>query len=169
MTRIAQTTSTQSQDATTPAGVTEASLLVVFLVSTAIGASSGLLLGGSLNPVVLAIVAGFLGTVAAGIVRNTLLIQAWGLAGVEDVGTPIVVVIYAAVASLAGSLAAHYITLLGDVAWPTLTGTLAGVLSSALFGLLMVTYPLEPRPCANQKTATSGLEARTHGPTCQGA
>jgi hypothetical protein len=163
MTRIAQTTSTQRQDATTPAGVTEASLLVVFLVSTAIGALSGLLLSGSLNPVVLAIVAGFLGTIAAGIARNTLLIHAWGLAGVEDVGTPIIVIIYAAVASLAGSLAAHYITLLGDVAWPTLIGTLAGALSSVLFGLLIVTYRLEPRQCATQTRATSTLEAGAYG------
>jgi hypothetical protein len=163
MTRIAQTTSTQWQDATTSAGVTEASLLVVFLVSTAIGALSGLLLSGSLNPVVLAIVAGFLGTVTAGIARNTLLIHAWGLAGVEDVGTPIIVIIYAAVASLAASLAAHYITLLGDVAWPTLIGTLAGALSSVLFGLLIVTYRLEPRRRANESKGTSPVEAGTRG------
>ena len=88
------------------------SLIVVLIVSTVIGSLAGLSLGGWLAPVLLAVIAGFLGTIAAGIVRNRLLIDVWGSAGMKDAGTPAIVVTYAAVASLAGSLAADRIALL---------------------------------------------------------
>jgi hypothetical protein len=90
------------------------------------------------------VIAGFLGTVAAGIVRNTLLINAWGAAGVEDAGTPSVVITYAAVASLAGSLAADRIALLIGAMPAIVIGGLAGLLSAVLLGLLMVTYRMNP-------------------------
>lgn len=129
-------------------GLMTASLLVVFLVSTAVGAFVGLALGGIVDPVWLAIIAGFAGTVVAGITRNTLLVNAWGAAGILDVGTPVVVVIYAAVASLAGSLSAYHLTAYAGMAASALLGALAGVLASALFGLLIVTYRMSPNDSA---------------------
>ena len=145
MSSIAANVSARWQDATNLSGVTTASLLVVFLVATAIGAATGLILDSSVTPVALALASGFLGTVVAGIVRNTLLVRAWGVAGVEDTGTPLVVIIYAAVASLAGSLAAYHLAGLAEVMMaPVLIGCLAGVLSAVLLGLLMVTYRMSP-------------------------
>jgi hypothetical protein len=127
-------------------GITTASLLVVTLISTAAGAITGLALEHVVSPVVLAVLAGLIGTLAAGLVRNTLLISAWGAAGIEDVGTPAVVVSYAAVASLAGSLAAFQLMSTSAApAWPPLTGALAGLLSAGLMGLLIVTYRMQPR------------------------
>jgi hypothetical protein len=108
---LTKTISTTWQDATNLSGVASASLVVLCIVSTGIGAITGLALGG-IAPTLLAIIAGSLGTVLASVVRNTLLVHAWGLGGIEDTGTPITVVSYATVASLAGSLAADRIALL---------------------------------------------------------
>ncbi|HXG79432.1 MAG TPA: hypothetical protein VNJ31_08865 [Methyloceanibacter sp.] len=141
---------------TTPAGVTTASLIVVLLVSVVIGALTGLLFDRLVNPLLVAIAAGLAGTVAAGVARNQLLARAWAAAGIEDTGTPIRVTVYAAVASLAGSLAAERLVRLlseapglvvhaqvGDVPGIVL-GAFAGLLSSVLFGLLIVTYRIMP-------------------------
>jgi hypothetical protein len=127
-------------------GITSASLLVVTLVATAMGGFTGLALEGIAHPVSIAILAGLIGTLVAGLVRNTLLISTWGAAGIEDVGTPSVVIRYAAVASLAGSLSAVRI-MSASVApdWPPLTGALAGLLSAGLMGLLIVIYRMQPR------------------------
>jgi len=150
MTSIASRVSRRWEAATNLSGVTTASLLVVLLVSTSIGALVGLALGEWLEPLPLAMIAGFLGTVAAGIVRNTLLIDAWGAVGVEDVGTPVTVITYAVVASLAGSLAADRIALLVGAMPATVIGGLAGVLSAILLGLLMVTYRMNPERPADR-------------------
>ena len=144
MAKTTKTISQQWEEAANLAGVRSASLLVVMLVATAIGALVGLLLGGWLEPVLLAVIAGFLGTITAGIVRNTLLIDAWGAAGVEDTGTPTVVVTYATVASLAGSLAADRIALLVGAMPAVVIGGLAGLLSAVLLGLLMIAYQMNP-------------------------
>jgi hypothetical protein len=129
-----------------PEGIISASLLVVVLVATLGGALTGLALSDAASPVALAVISGLIGTLAAGIIRNTLLITAWGAAGVEDVGTPAVVVAYAAVASLAGSLSAFQLmTAANAPIWPALTGALAGLLSAGLMGLLIVTYRMQPR------------------------
>jgi hypothetical protein len=120
-------------------GVTTASLLVVLLVATASGALAGAIVDHALPPVALAILSGVIATVSAGVVRNTLLVRAWGAAGVHDAGTPASVIVYAAVASLAGSLAAAEIVTSAGLPSPALVGTMAGVLSAALLGLLMVT------------------------------
>ena len=127
-------------------GITTASLLVVTLVGTAMGGLTGLALEGIVKPLAVAILAGLVGTVVAGLVRNTLLVSAWGAAGIEDVGTPAVVISYAAVASLAGSLSAFQIMSASAApTWPPLTGALAGLLSAGLMGLLIVTYRMQPR------------------------
>jgi hypothetical protein len=82
-------------------------------------------------------------------------VHAWGIAGVEDTGTPVTVVTYAAVASLAGSLAADRIALLVGQMPSVVIGGLAGLLSSVLFGLLMLTYRLTPAvPKRNARRAS---------------
>jgi len=144
MTIDVATVSRRWQEDVNLTGLTTASLLVVFLVSTGVGAFVGLALGGAVGAVLLAIVAGFAGTVIAGVVRNTLLVSAWGVAGIRDVGTPVVVVVYAAVASLAGSLSAYHLAEYAAAIDPVFIGALAGALASALFGLLIVTYRMAP-------------------------
>jgi hypothetical protein len=144
MSSITTTVAKSRDDVTSQAGVTTASLLVVLVVATLVGAIVGLALDGTLMPGMAALVAGFVGTIAAAIVRNTLLVKAWGAIGVEDAGTPVTVVIYAALACLAGSLAADRIVLLVGAMPPAVTGALAGFLSAALMGLLICAYRMSP-------------------------
>jgi hypothetical protein len=144
MAKTTRTISQQWKKGTELAGVPTASLLVVMLAATIMGALVGLLLGGWLEPVLVAMIAGFLGTITAGIVRNSLLMDAWGTGANKDTGTPIVVVTYATVASLAGSLAADRIALLIGALPAVVTGGLAGLLSGVLLGLLMIVYQMIP-------------------------
>ena len=139
-----KTVSQQWEDATNLTGVTTASLLVVLVVSTTIGALVGLVLSESIAPGLLALCAGALGAIAAGIVRNTLLVKAWGAVGVADEGTPVALVVNAAFASFAGSLAADRIAIFLGTLPGVVLGALAGLFSALLLGLLMVVYPMNP-------------------------
>jgi tellurite resistance protein TehA-like permease len=123
--------------------MTTASLLIVLIVGTAVGAIVGLALGGAIDPWYLALLAGFLGSTIAVVVRNFILSRGAGL-GPDDSRTPLVVIIFAAIASLgAGSLALQVAEHSGLPA-PTWVGTLAGVFASILLAMLMVTYHTTP-------------------------
>lgn len=74
MPTFARTISARWADATNLSGVTTASLLVVSLVSTVVGAVAGLVLSEWLSVTLVAIMAGFLGTVVTAWLRNTLLV-----------------------------------------------------------------------------------------------
>jgi hypothetical protein len=124
--------------------MTSASLLIVLLVGTAVGALTGLAVGGSLGSLSLAIVAGFLGVIIGVVVRNLILARGAGL-GPDDSKTPIVVIVFAAVASLAASAAALEFAQRSDLAGsPVWIGTLAGLFAAILMAMLMVTYYTNP-------------------------
>jgi peptidoglycan/LPS O-acetylase OafA/YrhL len=111
--------------------ITVASLLIV--VGTAVGAIVGLALGGAIDPWYLALLAGFF-----------ILSRSAGL-GPDDSRTPLVVIIFAAIASLgAGSLALQVAEHSGLPA-PTWVGTLASLFASILLAMLMVTTPRRAR------------------------
>ena len=130
-----------------PQGVTSASLIVVILVAAAVGAVvGGLLEQTGMDRVLLAVVAGFVATMAAVIARNELINRVSG-AGPDDAKIPMVVIVFAVVASLAGSLAANevldgYQEFYSGV-W---VGTLAGLVSAVIMSMLMITYYMNPRP-----------------------
>lgn len=150
MPTFARTISARWANATNLSGVTTASLLVIILVSTVVGAVAGLALSEWLSVTLVAIIAGFLGTMGAAWLRNTLLVQVWEAKGVEDTGTPIAVVIYAAVASLAGSLAVDRVGLFAGAVPGVVTGAFAGLVASALFVLLVVAYRMNPKSPADR-------------------
>ena len=124
--------------------MTSASLLIVLLVATVVGAVTGLAVGTTLGSLSLAILAGFLGTIIGAVVRNLILARGAGV-GPDDSRTPWVVIVYAAVASLAASAAALEIAqrsgLSGSPVW---IGTLAGLFAAILLAMLMVTYHTLP-------------------------
>jgi hypothetical protein len=133
-----------------PPGATSASLIIVILIGAAVGAGVGGLLEGVVaDKAWLAIVAGFVATVVAGIVRNALIHGVSG-AGPDTFKIPGVVLTFSVIASLAGSLAAHEI--LDD--YPTVyeaansgiwLGTVAGIFSCIIMAMLMITFYLHPR------------------------
>lgn len=122
--------------------MTSANLLIVVIVGAIVGALTGLALGGVLTGLYLAVAAGFLGTIVAGIVRNTIMVRAG--AGPDDSRVPTLVLIYSAVASLAGSAAADEVNRASQLASPVWLGTLAGLFSAILLAMLMITYYMNP-------------------------
>jgi hypothetical protein len=124
--------------------MTSANLLIVLLVGTVVGALTGLALGGFVsNPWYLAIVAGFLGIIIAKFVRDFVARRASGL-GPDSSRIPALVLVYAAVASLAGSSAATEVAQQSELTSSVWIGTLAGLFSSILMSMLMITYFTHP-------------------------
>ena len=122
--------------------MTSANLLIVVLVGAVVGALTGLALGGTLSGFYLAVVAGFLGTIVAGIARNEIMKRSG--AGPDDSKIPNLVLVYSAVASLGGSSLADELVRLGGIDSPIWLGTLAGLFSCILLAMLMITYYLNP-------------------------
>ncbi len=121
-------------------GTISASLIVILLVAMAIGALVGLVLSGTnLNSRTVAIIAGLAATVISSIARYKVVFLGAGL-GADDTRVPGVVVAYSAIASVAGSLAAHdlYGSIIGEM--PVLLGALAGLFSAIIMAMLMITY-----------------------------
>ena len=123
--------------------MTSASLLIVLIVGTVVGALTGLFLGGGMEALYLAFLAGFLGTIIAAVVRNYIMVRGSGV-GPDDSRTPVLVIVFSAVASLAGSSAAVEAARLSEVSSPVWVGTLAGLFSSILLAMLMITYHTNP-------------------------
>jgi uncharacterized membrane protein AbrB (regulator of aidB expression) len=129
-----------------PQGVTSASLIVIILVAAAVGAIVGGLLGTNLETAPLALVSGFVATIAAMIVRNKLLNRLTGV-GPDDFRILGVVGLFAIIASIAGSLAAkEVLDQVGGEFSPVWIGTVAGLASAILMSLLMITYHMPPTP-----------------------
>ena len=140
-----KTTRGNSMPSTAP-GVTSASLIVIILTGAAIGALVGGIIGTNLETAPLAIASGFIATIVAVIVRNKLLNRFSGV-GPDDFQIPMVVAVFAVIASIAGSLASkEVLDQVGGVWSPVWVGTLAGLGSAILMALLMITYHMYPEP-----------------------
>jgi hypothetical protein len=122
--------------------MTSASLLIVLLVGTAVGAVVGLLLG-SMDTFYLAVIAGFVAVVVAAVARNVILARGAEL-GPDESSTPILVIVYLAVASIAGGALAQELALRSEVAAPVWVGALAGLFSAILAAMLLITYHTNP-------------------------
>ena len=136
----------QAFTAARPQGTTSASLLVMLLVAAGVGAIVGAIIDYSINTAWLAVVAGFIATVSAIIVRNNLLNRLTGV-GPDDFKIPMVLAVFAAIASVAGSLAGkELLDQAGGNFSPEFIGTIAGLGSAILMSLLMVTFYMHPQP-----------------------
>jgi polyferredoxin len=122
--------------------MTSANLLIVILVGAVVGALVGLALGGALTGFYLAVVAGFLATVIAGVARNEIMKRAG--AGPDDSKIPNLVLIYSAVASLGGSSLADEVVRISGLDSAVWLGMLAGLFSCILLAMLLITYYLNP-------------------------
>src|SRR5262245_57130200 len=95
------------------------------------------------NPNLLAVVAGFLGSVLAVFARNLIMVRGAGI-GPDDSRTPAMVIIYGAIASLAASVGAKEVTDLRQISSGVWIGTLAGLFSATLLGMMMIVYHTNP-------------------------
>jgi hypothetical protein len=135
-------------------------LLIVLIVGTAVGAITGLLIGGLVGDLYLAIIAGILATIIAGIVRNTILTRVGtenDLSAIPmlmiiystvaiDRRIPLRVIIYSAVASLAGSASAVQVTTISEFTSSVWIGALAGLFSGILMAILLIVYDMSSSP-----------------------
>jgi len=128
-------------------GTISASLVIVIVVGTVVGALVGLLLGWArIDARLTAIVAGFIASIAASAARYGILFRETH-AGADIARIPAVLVANAAIASIAGSLAAHDLAeLVRPFPSPFLLGAFAGLLSAILTALLMIVYHNNPYP-----------------------
>jgi hypothetical protein len=128
-----------------PEGIVSASLIILIVVACVIGAGVGLLFGDAMAGTrTLAIAAGFTATIVASIARYKLVFLG-ARGGADESKIPMVLVINAAIASIAGSLAAHdLMSFVGAETSPALLGALAGLLSAVLMAMLMITYHTNP-------------------------
>lgn len=126
-------------------GVISASIIVLALVATAIGTVVGLMLDGIIPGTrALAIAAGLIATLIASVARYKVVYLGAGK-GADEARIPTVILVNAAIASVAGSLAAHDLALYVSSPPPSvLMGALAGLLSAVLMAMLMVTYHRNP-------------------------
>ena len=126
--------------------VTSASLIVVIVVAAAVGACVGVILGNDVPAVVVALGSGFMATVVAVVVRNTLVNRLSG-AGPDHVRIPVVVAVFGVIGSIAGSLAAKELLDQAGGAYNSVwLGTVAGLASAVLVALLLITYHTNPEP-----------------------
>jgi hypothetical protein len=128
-------------------GIISASIIVLIIVAAAIGAMTALVLNGVLpeGNRLLAIVSGFIAVLVASIARYKVVFLGAGQ-GVDESRIPMVLVVNAAIASIAGSLAAHDLWGFNGLTAPGLLGALAGLLSAVLMAMLMITYHTNPNP-----------------------
>ena len=114
--------------------------LILLIVSSVVGALTGLLLGGLVSHLFLALVAGILGTVSAGIVHNIRIPQLAVIYSAVTVEIPFRVFIYALLASLVGSAAAVQIASMGGITSSAALGALSGLIAGILMAILMTVY-----------------------------
>jgi hypothetical protein len=150
--------------------MTSVNLLIVMIVGALVGTFTGLALGGVVDNLYLAMIAGILATIIAGIVRNTIMTRVGTGPELEgmprppelegmpqpqlmiiysavaiDRRIPLRVIAYSALASLAGSTSAVLVATQSGVTSSVLIGTLAGLFSGILMAILLLTYNI-PRP-----------------------
>jgi hypothetical protein len=139
--------------------MTSVNLMIVLIVGALVGTFTGLALGGVVDNLYLAMIAGILATIIAGIVRNTIMTRVGAEPELEgmpqlmiiysaaaiDRRIPLRVIAYSAIASLAGSTSAVQVVTQSELTSSVLIGTLAGLFSGMLMAMLMLAYDL-PRP-----------------------
>jgi CRP-like cAMP-binding protein len=139
--------------------MTSVNLLIVLIVGALVGTFTGLALGGLVDDLYLAMIAGILATIIAGIVRNTIMTHVGAepeLPGMPqlmiiysavaiDRRIPLRLIAYSAIASLAGSTSAVQVATQSELTSSVLIGTLAGLFSGILMAMLLLAYDI-PRP-----------------------
>ena len=116
-----------------------ANSLIALVVCSVVGAFTGLVLGGLVGGLFLAMIAGLLATIIAGILRNYKLSQLTVIyeALAIERGIPLRLIIYSAIATLVGGIAAVGVTTTSGINWSTLLGALSGLFAGILMLILM--------------------------------
>jgi hypothetical protein len=119
--------------------MTAVNSLIALVVCSVVGAFTGLVLGGLVGDLSLAMIAGLLATIIAGILRNYKLSQLTVIYDALTIerGIPLRLIIYSAIATLVGGIAAVGVTNMSGINWSTLLGALSGLFAGILMLMLM--------------------------------
>ena len=119
--------------------MTAVNSLIALVVCSVVGAFTGLVLGGLVGDLSLAMITGLLATIIAGILRNIKLSQLMVIydALAIERGIPLRRIIYSAIATLVGGIAAVGVTTMSGINWSTLLGALSGLFAGTLMLILM--------------------------------
>jgi hypothetical protein len=123
-------------------------LLIVLTLCSVVGAFTGLVLGGLVGDLYLAIIAGVLATavaVAARNIRIPQLVVIYSTLAIER-RIPLRVIICSAIASLAGSAAAVQVATMTDFTSSVMIGAFAGLFAGILMVMMVMIYDRTPRP-----------------------
>ena len=153
--------------------MTSVNLLIVLIVGALVVTFTGLVLGGVVDNLYLAMIAGILATIVAGIVRNTIMTRVTPELELEGMplerlpqaqllsiysAIPLRMIAYSALASLAGSASAVLVATQSGVTSSALIGTLAGLFSGILMAILLLAYDI-PRPKLSLRLPEAEREA----------
>ena len=123
-------------------------LLIVLSLCSVVGAFTGLMLGGLVGDLYLAIIAGVLATavaVAARNIRIPQLVVIYSTLAIER-RIPLRVIICSAIASLVGSAAAVQVATMTDFTSSVMIGAFAGLFAGILMMMMVMIYDRTPRP-----------------------
>lgn len=120
----------------------EASVLLIMVVSVIVGGAAGALFA-SAGDTWVAILAGLFAVIFSNFVRNIWMRRGLRL-GPDDRRVPNVVLVFAAVASLAGSMTALELMQIVTQLAPLVLGMVSGIISALLMAMLMITYHMNP-------------------------
>ena len=128
-------------------------LSIAVILSTVIGAFTGLFLGGFIGEPYLAFIAALLATIFVGNARNIRSPQLTVIFSAIDIssGIPLRAIVYSAVAAVVGSVAAVQVARLSELTWPIMVGALASLFAGILMAIFMIFYDTTSRPTGRSR------------------
>jgi len=131
--------------------MTVANLSIALILSTVLGAFTGLLLGGVISDPYLAIIAGFLATIVVGNAHNIMSPQLAVIFSAIGSRVHLRPIICSVLASLAGGAVAIQVARVSELTWPVMVGALAGLFAGILMALFMTLYGTISRPAGRSR------------------
>jgi hypothetical protein len=123
------------------------SILLIIVISVIVGGVTGVVLG-SEGDIWVAVLAGLFAVIISNVVRNIAMVRGLRL-GPDDRRIPNLVIVFAAISSLAGSMTTLELTQSVAHFASGLLGMLSGLISALLMAMLMITYHMNPDPRKN--------------------
>jgi hypothetical protein len=134
--------------------MTAVNLLIALILSTVVGAFTGLLLGGFIVDLYVAIIAAFLATIIVGNVHNLRSPQISVIFSAVQTGSGVSsrAIISCVVATFVGGVVAVQFARLSEfTSWPVAIGALAGLFAGILMAIFMFLYGMGSQPTGQSR------------------
>jgi hypothetical protein len=127
--------------------MTPVNLFIALILSTVVGAFTGLLLGGFIVDLYVAIIAALLATIIVGNVHNLRNPQVSVIFSAVQAGSGVSsrAIVGSVIATLVGGVVAVQLVRLSEFNWPVAVGALSGLFAGILMAIFMVLYGMGSR------------------------